>query len=406
MRKIAERSDNFIDRCKNISIGDESCIMGIVTLSISFIPLALFIYAFIKMTLFYKKINFENFIILISGIETIIIEFALTTSLDFFLQLFFFLQILSISLLINKFSQLIKDMKSIFKKKYFFVLVNAINSAIFISYIVYMIIPNDYSFFLNLLYKLFYLITTCLLSYFCIFLNKLISKHKEENIESYNINFDLNILNIDNDDDESDTEMTINDKKNHGSNRETTNSNSEASNSDNKSNNINEENIKKRKKEEIFYNIKKKQNKCLYIVNLSCSIIEFFFTLVRFFIIHEDFSENKFKIIPLTITTEIIYYIYLLICLVNVSAIFFCFYFFIRRTYSINPKVFKKRPSKILIDDDFVEEQKKIEQNENNNNIISERNVRRKISEQNFYFPELSMGNNNKDKNNNNDNNK
>ena len=70
MRKIAERSDNFIDRCKNISIGDESCIMGIVTLSISFIPLALFIYAFIKMTLFYKKINFENFIILISGIET------------------------------------------------------------------------------------------------------------------------------------------------------------------------------------------------------------------------------------------------------------------------------------------------------------------------------------------------
>ena len=127
---------------------------------------------------------------------------------------------------------------------------------------------------------------------------------------------------------------------------------------------------------------------------------------MRFFIIHEDFSENKFKIIPLTIKTEIIYYIYLLICLVNVSAIFFCFYFFIRRTYSINPKVFKKRPSKILIDDDFVEEQKKIEQNENNNNIISERNIRRKISEQNFYFPELSMGNNNKDKNNNNDNNK
>ena len=392
MRKLAEaNSDNFLNKCANNSLGDESCIMGIITLLISFVPLALFIYAFIKMTNFYKKLNFENGIILISGIEVLFLEFSLTTALDFFLQFFFFLQIFSISLLINKFSQLIKDMKSIFKKKFFFTLLNVINLAIFIAYIIYMIIPNDNSFFLNLVYKIFYLATTCLLSYFCIFLNKLISRHREENINTIN----LHLLNIDNDE-----------ESNSGNNKEIQN----IENSNKTNNEENAENEKKRKNDEIFYNIKRKQNKCLYIINLSCSIIELCFTLVRFFIIHNDFLDDKFKIIPLTLTTEIIYYIYLLICLINVSVIYFCFYYFIRRTYSIEPKVFKKRPSKKLIDDEFIEAQKQSDENDNNNpDIISDPSnpsLKRKISDNYYCFSEISINKNDNNYNNNDNNNK
>jgi len=110
---------NFIYKCANISPSDKSCITGIVISVITVIPLFLNVYAFAKMTMFYKKINFENGIILISAIEIFILQFALTLSYDFLLQSFFFLQIITISLLIKKFSNLIKDMKFIFKKIFF-----------------------------------------------------------------------------------------------------------------------------------------------------------------------------------------------------------------------------------------------------------------------------------------------
>ena len=54
---------------------------------------------------------------------------------------------------------------------------------------------------INLIYKIFYFITTCLLSYICMFMNRLITKHKLEYLENYNNLFDPNILlNIDKND--------------------------------------------------------------------------------------------------------------------------------------------------------------------------------------------------------------
>ena len=125
MRKIDEKKvyENFIDICSNNSLTNESCIMGIVIFTISCIPLFFNIYAFVKMTMFYKKLNFENGIILISAIQIFILEFALTTSLDIFLQFFFCIQIISLSLLIKKFSHLIKDFFGTFWLRRFFVFI-------------------------------------------------------------------------------------------------------------------------------------------------------------------------------------------------------------------------------------------------------------------------------------------
>jgi hypothetical protein len=219
-------------------------------------------------------------------------------------------------------------------------------------------------FAINLIYKIFYFISTCLLSYICMFMNRLITKHKLEYLENYNNFFDPNILNIDN-----------NSKNKTHENKDIN------SNTDNQSESY--------QKGEVFYHIKKKQNRCLYIINLLCSIIELIFTIIRFFIIHEDFLDDIYRIIPLTLKCEIFFYFYIFICLLNVSVIFFCFYYYIRRQYSRDTKVYKKRPSKKLFDDAFIEEQKKKEDSsELNEGVLSNKSKLRKKSsiDDNFKF--------------------
>ena len=370
---------NFIDRCSKYSLSDESCIMGIIIFVISFIPLFFNVYAFAKMTIFYKKLNFENSIILIAAIEIFILEFTLTTSFDIFLQFFFFLQIFSISWLIKKFSNLIKDIKSIFKKNILFISINIINLVIFIVYIICMIRAEKNIYILNLIYKIFYFISTCLLGYICIFMNRLILKHKLEYLENYNNLFEPYLLIMDNND-LIDFESL---------NSDGTKENSNNINSSNKNDNINENQKEYIKKGEVFYHIKKRQNKCLFIINWLCSFLELIFTIIRYFSINEDFLEDIYKIVPLTLLSEILFYFFILICFINVSAIFFSFYYYIRRQYSRNPKVYKKRLSKKLFDDAFIEEQKQKEDKiEMNEGVLTRKNKARKKSslDENFKY--------------------
>ena len=370
---------NFIDRCSKYSLSDESCIMGIIIFVISFIPLFFNIYAFAKMTIFYKKLNFENSIILIAAIEIFILEFTLTTSFDIFLEFFFFLQIFSISWLIKKFSNLIKDIKSIFKKNILFISINIINLVIFIVYVICMIRAEKNIYILNLIYKIFYFISTCLLGYICIFMNRLILKHKLEYLENYNNLFEPYLLIMDNND-LIDFESL---------NSDGTKENSNNINSSNKNDNINENQKEYIKKGEVFYHIKKRQNKCLFIINSLCSFLELIFTIIRYFSINEDFLEDIYKIVPLTLLSEILFYFFILICFINVSAIFFSFYYYIRRQYSRNPKVYKKRLSKKLFDDAFIEEQKQKEDKiEMNEGVLTRKNKARKKSslDENFKY--------------------
>lgn len=373
MRHIDEKinSGNFIDRCTNNSLSDESCVMGIITLIITFFPLLFNVYAFVKMTMFYKKLNFENSIILASAIEIFILEFALTTSLDVFLQFFFFIQIILTSFLIKKFANLIKDMQSLFKNNFFFISLNIVNFIIFITYLVFMIVVEDSNFIINLVYKIFYFITTCVLSYSCIFMNRLIAKHKKEYIENYNSFFDPSLLNI-----------SSKDLSDIGSITEAENKNNNTPNSnENKDVGSKVTDADSEREGEEFYRIKRKQNKCLYIINLGCSLLELTFTILRFTLLKEDFLDHKYKIVPLTISSEIIYYIYLLICLINISVIFFCFYYYIRRQYSRDTKVYKKRLSKKLFDDAFIEQQKKEDDiTEKNEGILTDKKKVRKKS--------------------------
>ena len=368
---------NFIDKCSNISLSDKSCITGIVMVVITYFPLFFNIYAFAKMTFFYKKLNFENGIILISVLEIILLQLVLTLSFDFLLQSFFFLQIIIISLLIKKFSNLFKDMKSIFKNNIFFILLNILNLCIFILYIVFIVKLPEKSFVINLVYKVIYLISVCILSFICIFMNRLISQHKKEYIENYNAFFDPSLLNIEN---KEISELESIDFEPELENNIVYQPNTNNNDINKDINNIDYEKEKKRKGER-FYHIKRKQNKCLYLINLICSIIELCFTFIRFFVLDKDFAKHQYKILPLTYRSEIIYYVYILICLINISVIFFCFYYYIRRQYSNDTKVFKKNPSKKIIDEAFIEEQKmKDDENDMNEEILTKKKIMRKKS--------------------------
>ena len=168
-------SGNFIDQC-NISIFDESCIFGTIVLIVSFVLLVLNIFACIKMTIFYKKMNFENTIILLSIFQTLLLQVVLITSYDIFFEAFFLLQIFIISLIIRKFIILAKEPKTFIEKNKVFILLNILNVLIFFLYPLYLKISKEHQLFFKLFYRLFHAITTCILTYYCRFFINLINK--------------------------------------------------------------------------------------------------------------------------------------------------------------------------------------------------------------------------------------
>lgn len=333
----SESSGNFIIQCKDISILDESCILGCSVLIISLILLWVNLLAFTKMTKFYKKMNFENTIILLSIIQTIILQSVLITSYDLFFEGFFLVQIFIITLIIRKFIILAIEPKTFFDKNCIFLILNILNFVLFLIYPIYLQIFKGHHLYVKLFYRIFHAITTCILSYYCCFFINLTAKYKENYIKSYYFLYEANISTHDSSD-KSIPNVNNNDNNN--------------------------KNAKENKKGEVFYRKKKKQIRYLYTVNLLCAFVEILFTITRNFILHEHYLENDFKTIPNSTSGDIIYYIYLIICFLNVSVNYLCFYYFIRHQYS-RTKKYVKKPEKKVLDENFIEKQEDIKKSNN-----------------------------------------
>ena len=333
----SESSGNFIFQCKDISILDESCILGCSVLIISLILLWVNLLAFTKMTKFYKKMNFENTIILLSIIQTIILQSVLITSYDLFFEGFFLVQIFIITLIIRKFIILAIEPKTFFDKNCVFLILNILNFVLFLIYPIYLQIFKGHHLYVKLFYRIFHAITTCILSYYCCFFINLTAKYKENYIKSYYFLYEANISTHDSSD-KSIPNVNNNDNNN--------------------------KNAKENKKGEVFYRKKKKQIRYLYTVNLLCAFVEILFTITRNFILHEHYLENDFKTIPNSTSGDIIYYIYLIICFLNVSVNYLCFYYFIRHQYS-RTKKYVKKPEKKVLDENFIEKQEDIKKSNN-----------------------------------------
>ena len=361
--KEVKPEGNFIDKCR-FSFSDEGCLSGLSVFFISLIPLLLNILAFYKMTKFYEKMNFENTIILLSIIQTIIMQSVLLTSIDLFFEIFFLVQIFIITLIIRKFQILAGGTKTFFNKNGAFVILNICNVVIFLIYPLYANVFTGHHLYVKLFYRIFHAITTCILSYYCCFFIQLVVKYKENYIKSYHSLYESNLIDLGNINNENDTSASTNSK--------TT------------------------KKGEKFYSKKKKQIRYLYIVNLFCAVFEICFTILRNFIWNEHFLNYEQKTIPNSITGEIIYYIYIIVCLINVSANYLCFYFFIRHQYNYKEQKAVLKPEKTLLDENYIENQEDMRKSSNPdvnqflfNAPENEKEGVRKESEEDIYFPDL-----------------
>ena len=405
-------SSNFINQCIEISITDESCLLGSSVLIMSIILLSLNIYALIKMTKFYKKMNFENTIILLSIIQTIILQIVLITSYDIFFEAFFLVQIFIISLIIRKFIILAIEPKTFFDKNGIFLLLNILNVVIFLIYPLYLNIFKGHHLYVKLFYRIFHALTACILSYYCIFFIKLTVKYKKNYLKSYYFLYEANLTN-NNKKNDTNNNPNPNDNLNDNNKKDDTNKNDNGDNNlneklydnqnDNQNNdknnlddninsinnaenvniesiNINNINIinnnvnsndnnnnngKKARpkhvstkgKGEVFYHKKKKQIRYLYVVNLFCAFVEICFTIIRNFILNNHYLDNDYKTIPNSTTGDIIYYIYLVVSFLNVSVNYLCFYFYIRFQYNKNSQPYIRTPGKNLLDDDYINEE-------------------------------------------------
>lgn len=413
MSKEDASSSHFINKCIEISITDESCLLGSSVLLISIILLSLNIFALIKMTKFYKKFNFENTIILLSIIQTIILQAVLITSYDIFFEAFFLVQIFIISLIIRKFIILAIEPKTFFDKNGIFLLLNILNFVIFSIYPSYLNIFKGHHSYVKLFYRIFHALAACILSYYCIFFIKLTVKYKKNYLKSYYFLYEANLANNnkktdsnnndkpnDNNKKEDDTNnKTNNDDLNNNNLNEklNDNQNDENNNLDNNNNSINNtenvnidsinnknndanavnnneknkngkkprpKHVSTKGKGEVFYHKKKKQIRYLYVVNLFCAVVEICFTVIRNFILNNHYLNHDYKTIPNSLTGDIIYYIYLIVCFLNVSVNYLCFYFYIRVQYNKNAQPYMRAPGKNLLDDDYINE----ESNKKSNN--------------------------------------
>lgn len=418
MTEISCPSGNYIMHSIINSIIDERFILGLIVTILSIILLIFNIYACKKMTRFYKKMNFENTIILLSIFQTIILQLVIMTSYDIIFESFFLLQIFIISLIIRKFIILASDPKTFLDRHLMFIILNVLNFILFLIYPLYLYAfkLKGHHLIFKLIYRIFHAITACILTYYCAYFIHLTAKYKENYLNSYYFFYEANIEEIDetkennsysilpkdksiesenkdgkNKEKENDIIITVNnqihevekeeekekdkqkDQKNDIKNendigKEKVIDNSQNDKSKNDKSNIKSKNEKK--KGEEFYRTKKKQIRYLYAVNLFCAFSEVFFTISKNFIFTKDYYENNFKTIAKSLKGNLIYYIYIIVCLLNVSVNYLCFYYYIRRQYSKNPKKYKKDPAKKILDVNFIKSQE-TSKNDNNPDVNS-----------------------------------
>ena len=313
--------DNFFEQCIDSSFLDIKCIIGNSYLLLSLIICILNLIALYKLSNFYKKINLETNLILFSIFQIIILQLVIITSYEILIEFFNFFQIFVVTLIIRKFIIISKQNTNPLKKNGLFILLNTINILFFGFYIMFLFKNNkDDCFSIILTYILFYILVSIVLIVYSKTLLNLIMKIRNKEIKS--------------------TSQSTIEYSNEKINKLVS-----IPNDDNLTNNSDDIN-----QECIFYSMRKKQIKPLYTINIICSFLEFFLIFSLLIIPLNNFEQSQFKIIPNSIIDIIIFYLYLFICLFNVSENYICFFWIIRNEFSTNYKRKGKNNQERILD--------------------------------------------------------
>ena len=162
------------------------CVYSYTVLGFGAIILILNIFAFIKMTIFYHKMNFENTLLLFSSIQSIVLIIQILINDKYsILCVFIALQILLMFLINYKFHKI--------SLGHIELISNQLNHIIFILNILYFIgyciiylifLENDKFniFYINIFYYLLQICTSIFLTYHCCKFSRWISKNKSDDV--------------------------------------------------------------------------------------------------------------------------------------------------------------------------------------------------------------------------------
>ena len=306
------------------------CFAGFSILFFGFIFSILNLYAFIKMTKYYRKMNFENTILLLSSIQSLALIIEIIISKNVLISVFIFIQILSMCLINLKFKKISKGFVDL---KYYnlTIIIIVTNFAYLFIFITLFIIINikhlqNILFYLNAFYYILELFSSFLLSYnCCVFLG--LMKPKKSNNDN-------------------------NKTKNENNNNNQTDTNIKKL--------INLSNLNGGVGKGLFYLIKKRQISLLYLGNILCSFFALGIDTVITLIL-TDKTKNVFNYI---------YYAYFLLCFIHNSINFICFYWMIKEQYKKEKDIKINENEKDgdidkLIDDQYIEEEINNINNEN-----------------------------------------
>lgn len=316
------------------SFSNLPCIFGLITSSIGFIFFLIILFAFIKMTRFYKKMNFENNMLLLCLIQSLIILIEIITSHNIFKCIFNFIQIFSISLIIRKFKKLSSNYLLVTEKTST-ILINSVNVIYLLAFIIIMIfIKNPDSLtncliIMNIIYSFILLLIIILLTYYCCIFLSLIKKFKGK----YN---------------------TVDDDNKQSSDK-----------NENKDNKFITDSVKKNMMADgFFYSMKQKQYSLLYLLNIICTSLEIFIPILCYYCLKDvkeiKFTSTYYTKMPESNIAYIITYSSFFIYFIHIMINYLCFYWLIRKHYNLNGReshLDMIENGERLLDENFINKQ-------------------------------------------------
>jgi len=355
--------DNLFEKCVSDSFISLNCILGTSTFLFSILIISFDCYGFYKLAKYFHKINFETGLILMNILQLLIIQFLIITSYEVLVEFFNLVQIGMLTWIIRKFNILLKKPLSSFKRNRLFIFFNIINLSLIIYYIVEIIVSTSYDFLypIILIHTSFSLLCASILTiYSCSLLTKIkkINDTEKQNIE---VIFD---------------------------------SGNELPNSNENLLIQKTEEVSKQENDFIFYHKRESQIKSLYKINIVCSFLQFSFILTALFIPKINFKKDSYKVIPETTLSQIFYYLYIMVCIINTFTNFFCFFWRIKSQYKTNIKksIFRKKRETIMDSGYLKREEIKIEKGEEDTkkieNIIEKKkeNKNSNLIDKSLYF--------------------
>ena len=117
-------NENFVKFRLNAKLSDLNCVLGSSGIVISLLLLIITIFGLFKLLNYCESINFEISLFLFSILQIVLLDIIILIPHDFLFEIFFFIQMIHISLTIRKFLNITGNNREQFKEILIFIILN------------------------------------------------------------------------------------------------------------------------------------------------------------------------------------------------------------------------------------------------------------------------------------------